>query len=826
MLPIDLRDAIRRWRRRPGLALAATLVLALGIGATTAMYSIVDAVLLRQEPWPAGDALVRIYGVEPPLRTNPAYRTTWNKAGINLAAWRGLQQTSAFSQVGVWRSTEQVLGNERTELVSGIYASSNLLPLFGVQPALGRLFIEDDDGSDTSTIILSHDVWQRQLGGDPDVIGRTIRLTQPGAAEAGTHGYRTIIGVLPEDFTFPDATPDVLLPLGVHAHNLSFGNSFLRAVGRLAPGMSLSAAAAAAEPLVRGDKPREERTARLITLRDDRIGIGAQPLWVMLIGAAILLLVACSNVAGLLLGEARRRHRETAVRFALGGTRLRVLRQLVVEHALLAVLAGGSGVLLAIWLVPLLIALAPAGLAGAAAVAIDGRIAAWSVASAFVATILAGLIPAAALASTPPGDALKHGGREATPGGRWRHRAVVSAQFALALVLMVAAGLLGETVIRLGARPLGFTPEGAIVANVVRDRDPRPRDITPEERAELLEMRRTNLAALSLWTRQRTWVPIQSLVDRLSTLPGVTSAAVARTAPFVAGLEAGANVRPEGRPVDEAQLVRRSWVSTRYFEAIGASLLNGRTFVDADRLTVPSPVVISRSLERQVFGENAVGRVIEGTQLRWTVVGVVADVRQRGFADDELAMMYEPLKDVTMVKHLIVRASGDAGAASPMIREAIEGHEAPMFVTSIAAMDDLVTETIAVERSRALLSSAYGLVALVLASVGLFGLAARLVAERRREIGIRVALGAGRRDVRRLVMADAWIITAIGLLVGIPSAIAMSRLAEGLLYGVAPAAPHVLGVAALGLTLAALVATAIPAIRATRIDPSAMFRDE
>jgi ABC-type antimicrobial peptide transport system permease subunit len=267
-------------------------------------------------------------------------------------------------------------------------------------------------------------------------------------------------------------------------------------------------------------------------------------------------------------------------------------------------------------------------------------------------------------------------------------------------------------------------------------------------------------------------------------------------------------------------------VSTQYFEAIGASLLNGRTFADADRLTIPSPVVISRSLERQVFGENAVGRVIEGTQLTWTVIGVVADVRQRGFNDDDLAMMYEPLRDVTLVNHLIVRASGDGSAAIPMIREAIEGHEAPMFVTSIAPMADLVAETIAVERSRALLASAYGLVALVLASVGLFGLAARLVAERRREIGIRVALGAGRRDVRRLVMADAWIITSIGLVVGIPSAIAMSRLAEGLLYGVAPAAPHVLGVAALGLTLAALVATAIPAIRANRIDPSAMLRDE
>jgi len=352
------------------------------------------------------------------------------------ARWRDLQRSPAFTSIGVWTSNQEVLGDEQTDLVTVFYASSSLLPLFLVQPAQGRFFSKDEDTTDSGGIILSHRMWQRHLGGRPDVIGRTVKLTRPGEPATGTLGIRTVVGVLPSNFRFPRETPDVLVPIGFHAHNLSFdSNRFLSATARLAPGTSTRAALAAAEPLIRREESSARRTARVTTLREDRIGMGSQPLWLMLAGAGLLLVVACSNVAGLLLGDGRVRRQEIAVRLALGGSRARILRQLAVEHVVLAAVAGTAGVLLAYWLIPTLSALAPVGLVGAQAVGLNSRIAAWSIAAAVATTLLAGLIPAVTLASTRPGDALKRGGREATRGGRWRHRAVV---VALAMAAMVS----------------------------------------------------------------------------------------------------------------------------------------------------------------------------------------------------------------------------------------------------------------------------------------------------------------------------------------------------------------------------------------------------
>jgi hypothetical protein len=404
------------------------------------------------------------------------------------------------------------------------------------------------------------------LGGEDGAIGRAVRLSQPGAPAASTLDRRTVVGVLAPDFRFPGETPDVLVPLGVQAYNLSFPtNRFLRAIGRLAPGTSVAAARDAAEPIVRESEPADRRTARLVTLRDERIGIGARPLWLMLAGAALLLVVACANVAGLMLGDARLRQQETAVRLALGGSRWRVLRELSVEHAMLASLAGAAGLVLAYWLVPFLISLAPAGLVGTQAVGIDSRLALWSIAAAFVTTMAAGLIPGAALASTLPGDALKRGGRETTRGGRWRHRAVVAAQFSLALVLMVAAGLFGETLLRLGARPLRFTPDGVAVATVVRDRHAPQAPAAAADREKYAELRRTDTTALSLWMDQRAWTGTHALLGRLRALPGATAVAAATSAPFMPLTDGSARLRADDQPTGAEQDVRMHVVSEEYF---------------------------------------------------------------------------------------------------------------------------------------------------------------------------------------------------------------------------------------------------------------------
>lgn len=675
------------------------------------------------------------------------------------------------------------------------------------------------------------------FGADPNVIGKLTTLTMPGAA-ALPRSRRTIIGVLPASFAFPGDEPDVLIPIGFHKYNGSFGKTFLRAIGRLQPTASLSAAAGAVEPLIRRDEAPEKRTSRVVTLTADRIGLGDRPLWVMLAGAALLLIVACSNVAGLLLSDARSRQHETAVRLALGGSRAAILRQLMAEHAVLALAAGRSGVLLAAWLLPSLTALAPPGLIGDQAVVLDPQIAAWAIVAAVVTTLLAGLIPSTAISSTKPGDALKAGGRETTRGSRWRHRGVVAAQFSLALVLLVSAGLFGETLLRLRGQPLGFSADGVAVVSVARSRQAPRVPLTADESARFRDMTRTDINQYYQLEMGREWAPIQSLLERLESLPGVQSIAMADTVPFTSSLASTARVRGGDQPPEDAQLAAYYRISHAYFDVLGMPIIRGRGFAPTDRgpsqIRLPrgattinaGPVVISRELDRRAFGGNGVGRRLAWGNAVYDVIGVVADVKHRGVSDDEQAALYIPLAQAERVGHVVARTTGNPAPLLPMLREAIENHHAPMFVTAMAPLSDMVASTIVVERSRALLSGIYGMVALLLAAIGLYGLAARLVAERRREIGIRVALGAGPRNVRRLVMADAWIIVLIGLLVGVPTAIAGSRFAQGMLYGVPPTAPHVIGAAALALAIAAIIATVVPAWRANRIDPAVTLRED
>ena len=820
-----LRHAVRRWRRRPGLAIVAILVLSLGIGATTAMFSIIDAVLLSEEPWPDADRLVRIYGVQPAQRANPAAATTWNRGGIAWASWRDLQKLPHFEDVVLWVPGEQIVGDDRTELVRVFFASSTLPQVAGARPALGRFFTAAEDEADSQTVILSHGVWMRLFGGDPNVIGTLTSVTSPGGTvHAGVR--RTIVGVLPEGFAFPGETPDILIPLGYHQYNGTFGNPFFSALGRLAGGASVSAADAAAEPIVRRDQAPEQRTSRVVTLKSERLGVGGdRPLWFMFAAAALLLVVACANVAGLLLSDARSRHHETAVRLSLGGTRLAILRQLMAEHLALGIAAAAGGVLLARWLIPVLIALAPAGLVGAQPVGLDQQVAVWSAIAAVVTTMLAGMIPAIAVAAAPPGDALKSGTRQASAGGRWRHRTIVAAQFGVALVLLVGAGLFGETLLRLGREPLGFSPDRVAVLSVTRDRAAPQAALTPAEKAELTLLRQTDTGALSAYLAQRSWVPVQALLDRLAALPGVEAVAAADSVPFTSTRPRGATARGEADPVDAAQPVFVQTVSRGYFGAMGIPMRRGTTFETAVG-GLRNGVVISESVARRHFSGDPIGRRLVVGKTPVEVIGVVADVKQRGLIDDGVAALYYTIGRAEMVRHLVVRASGDLAPLLPMLRRTIEEHDRPMFVTASAPLGDLVASTIVVERSRALLSAAYGAAALVLATVGLYGLAARLVAERRREIGIRVALGAGRRHIRRLVMSDAWTIVGVGLVIGIPLAFWLSRFAQGMLHGVAPAAPHVLGVAALSLAVAAIAATLVPVWRANRIDPAITLREE
>jgi ABC-type antimicrobial peptide transport system permease subunit len=350
--------------------------------------------------------------------------------------------------------------------------------------------------------------------------------------------------------------------------------------------------------------------------------------------------------------------------------------------------------------------------------------------------------------------------------------------------------------------------------------------LSAEERAKMLQaLRGASGEARSIMLRSAEWPSIQAMIERLTALPGVRSVAVADAVPFTPAQAMTAPVRGEDQPESDARPAWVHRVSDRYFDAMGMTLVRGRAFQPEDRLN-SRVVIISEALDRRAFGGDGMGRKLGRGASALEVIGVVANVKQRGMADADESAWYLPLLDLASLREVVVRTTNETGQLASTVRQAIETLDRPMFVIGTAPLSDLVASTIAVERSRALLSAVYGLVALLLASVGLYGLAARLVAERRREIGIRVALGAAPRDVRRLVMTDAWLIVGIGLIVGVPTAIVGSRFAEGLLYGVTPAAPHVIAVAVGALAIAAITATIVPAWRANRVDPVVVLREE
>ncbi len=510
----DIRYARRRLTRRPGLAIAVVLTLGLGIGATTAMFSVVEAVLLRPLPWPSADRLVAIYATAPERRKDPAFATQWASGEIGRATLEALRGNSAFTNLGHWSPWPHVFGDPGTDIVQVTYASASLLSLLGARASLGRLFTAGEDHPTSSAALLSYEGWQSHFEGRSDIIGQTVVLrTLP---ERPPVTYQ-IVGVLPRSFPFPGDHPAIILPIGRRGG----GQSGL-AIASLAPGITIGQAFAVAEPIVRGSANPETRSARLVSLVGERTGEATRPRWLLFGGAALLLLVACSNVAGLLLGEARGRRQEIAVRATLGGTRRRVLQQLTIEHLLLAAAAAIVGLTLAIWLTPALVALAPARLPDLDAVTISYRVAIFALGLGLGTVSLFGLAPALSLARTRAGDALVHGHRGETLRRRRSRIVILASQVALALVLVTCANLFGETLIRLRSQPLGFEPSNLAVATInLLWRPLAASDPTLNSRQDI-EQRILLGRALHM----------ADLRDRLSALPGVVAVAAVDRAPF------------------------------------------------------------------------------------------------------------------------------------------------------------------------------------------------------------------------------------------------------------------------------------------------------
>jgi putative ABC transport system permease protein len=801
-LLLEVRYAMRRWVGRPGLVVTVVLTLGLGIGATTAIFSVVDGVLLRPLPWREADRLVAAYTVRPAWRTDPVLGFLWDTGFLSWPNFRAIEaQGETFESAAAWQRARLVALAGTSDVVQALNVSSGFLPTLGVQPYAGRTFTATEDDTLSDSVMVSYETWQNRFGRDAAIVGRRVSIDEV---------MRTIVGVLPPRFRFEGEPAEFLIPTGTTPR--SPDNNVFREIARLTSGVTLAQASSRIAPLLNGGQGRNERQSRLVSLPDDQLASARAPLYLLFGASLLLLLIACANVAGLLLGDAGTRRHEIAVRRALGAARWPVARQMLTESVLMAIGGGLAGLVAAWWIVPALVALAPTRLPRIDTVAIDARVLMFAAALSGLTTILFGAMPSLMGSSSPAVDALRSGRGMARFRGR-SQRMIVSCQVALAVVLLVAAALLGETVIRLTSLPVGFDNERLLVLNVVPSRSMAPN-----------MPRRTQVEG--------------ALLEHIRGLPGVESAAATASPPF--GTSFGSNtIEVSGRP-GESLVTQRHIVSDGFFATMRIPILRGRGFEPTDAARqlfgpalpgaeVPESLgvaIVSRELERRYLGGNALGQRIRFNRTWLDVVGVVADVKTRQYSEETgpAFYVYNQQMPYITVSQFVVRASGDPASLIPSLRATITGFDSRFAIASIETMRTLMDRTVANEWYRALLSSAFGVAALVLAAIGLFGLLSRAVSERQREIGVRIAVGARPMDVVRLILTEAGRPVAVGLSVGIVAAIGSSRLIQSQLYGVRATDPHTFLLVSAVLLAAASAALLLPALRASHVDPVTTLR--
>ncbi|MDQ3907772.1 MAG: ABC transporter permease [Acidobacteriota bacterium] len=701
---------------------------------------------------------------------------------------------------------------------------------------MGRGFLsEDEQWGRNRVALLSYGLWQRRYGGDAGVVGREINL--------GGQGY-TVVGVMPKRTAFFDNQPpvDLWVPISFAPgdNNDSRNNYFIQIVGRLKSGVTLAEAQSDVSTVaarLRADaKESEGFEGELVSLRDEIVGDARRALLVLLGAVSFVLLVACANVANLLLARAAAREKELAIRASLGASRVRLARQLLLESLPLGLLGGGLGLLLAAWGVSALDALLPAALPRHNAIEIDARVLAFTAAVSLLTTVVFGLLPAFQAARSDLQIALSEGGRGGTQGRRQsRLRGLlVTAEMALAVVLLVGAGLMIQSFVKLRGVETGFDAR-----NVLTMRVPLPAAKYPEP----LNINSPPPAGLAFFER---------LLERVRATPGVKAAGVSTSLPLGAGGSWGKLLSVEGRPaptsIDQIPNVRFALVSEDYMSAMGIPVRAGRPFDAHDTADAPQVAIINETAARRFFpGEDPLGKVIylgppesllppapsgqTNRTPRRTIVGVVADVKGSDLSLQPKAQVYAPyrqnkLEGWTNTMMLAVRSEGDPSALAAPIREEVRALDADQPVSDVATMEERLSRSVSQPRFSTLLLAVFAAVALLLAAVGIYGVVAYAVAQRTHEIGVRMALGAQRRDILRMIVRQGMTLTLAGVVLGLGASLALTRLMTGLLYGVSATDPKVyVGIAAL-LSLVALAACLVPARRATKVDPMIALRYE
>lgn len=807
----DLRFAARALLKRPGFSGVAALTIALGIGATTLVFSVVDGVLLRPLPYPDSDRLVNVWQTNegwldsdsPMLR---GFAQRFPASYPVYEDWRSMVRS--FEAVGVYKEGElTITGGDRPERLNAVRATAGVFEALGVIPAVGRVTSEaEDEIGGPALAVLSDGLWRRHFGGDPGVVGETLALD-------GT-AY-TVVGVMPPDFYFPGPESELWLTMDDEVRRSDRGTQGLRSIARLRADIDLTAArreldAVTARIAESHPETQAELGARLVPRVDEVVGPTRASLVLLLAAAGLVLLVACANVMNMLFVRATMRGREIAVRAALGAGRTRIARSMMVESAVLAALGGGIGVLMAVLLLDPLIARLPVGVPRAHEIALDARVLGFAAAATTGAALLAGAIPALLAARARLGPALQATSRT-LGGGRRTGRvrsAVVVAELAVAVVLLVAAGLLGKSLMQLSAVDPGFDAERVVVAELA---------LSEADAVEPATVR-------ALYERIR---------ERVAALPGVQAVGFAGDVPFFGGSSSG-TVELEGADGERVtDNVGQALVSDGYFETFRVPLLRGRTFSTADREDTAPVVVISRALaERHWPGADPIGqRLRDPPEQQWrTVVGVVEDVRHGSLTQPPDARAYRPIAQADEIDDgrliLALRTAGDPDAVVPLLRSAVWEIAPAMPIPRAVPLTDALGESIAEPRFRALLIGTLGLLAAMLAIAGVYALVAFSVARRTAEMGVRMALGASATRLTREVVLNGLRLGAFGLLLGLPAALAGARLVRGFLFEVSATDPVILATAATAVVGTAALAAYLPARRAARVDPSVALRAE